>query len=60
MYKYDLAENDAFAEWKEDESEVHETGKMKALIQTVDWFLWLDEDDDDDDEGDYEEEEYEE
>jgi hypothetical protein len=36
MYKYNLAENDAF---KEDESEVHKTGKMKALIQTVDWFL---------------------
>jgi hypothetical protein len=59
MYKYDLAEADAFAEWKEDESEANETGKMKALIQTVDWFLWLEEDDDEDEE-EYEEEEYEE
>ena len=57
MYKYDLAEGDAFTEWKDDESEINETGKMKALIQTVDWFLWLEEeDDDDDDEEEYEEE----
>mmetsp|Transcript_14825 Transcript_14825/g.34260 ORF Transcript_14825/g.34260 Transcript_14825/m.34260 type:complete len:451 (-) Transcript_14825:114-1466(-) len=63
MYKYDLAENDAFAEWKEDESDEHNEGKLKAVIQTVDWFNWLEEDDDDDDddeedyEDDYEEEE---
>lgn len=56
MYKYDLAESDAFAEWKEDESDEHEQGKMKAVIQTVDWFLWLEEDDDDEDEEEYEEE----
>ena len=52
MYKFDLAEADAFMEWKEDESDDHEQGKMKAVIQTVDWFNWLEEDD--------EEEEYEE
>jgi len=54
MYKYDLAEDDAFSEWKEDESEEHEGGKLKAIIQTVDWFNWLEEEDDDDEE-DYEE-----
>jgi len=60
MYKYDLADSEAFDEWKEDESEDH-PGKMQAIIQTTDWFNWLqddDDDDDDDDEGeDYDEEE---
>ena len=56
MYKYDLSESDAFTEWKEDESSEHETGKLKAVIQTVEWFNWLEEDDDDDDD-EYEDEE---
>ncbi|KAL3794485.1 hypothetical protein HJC23_013958 [Cyclotella cryptica] len=59
MYKYDLAEVGAFDEWKEDESEENSRGKTKAVIQTVDWFAWLEEDDEDDDE-EYEEEEEEE
>jgi eIF4-gamma/eIF5/eIF2-epsilon len=50
MYKYDLAEGQAFKEWKEDESEMHEKGKMTAIMQTVDWFNWLEEDDDEEDE----------
>jgi hypothetical protein len=54
MYKFDLAEADAFMEWKEDEADEHEQGKMKAVIQTVDWFNWLEEDDE---EEEYEEEE---
>lgn len=57
MYKYDMTEADAFTEWKEDESEMHETGKMKAVIQTIDWFNWLEEDEEEDED---EEEEYEE
>ena len=57
MYKYDLAESDAFSMWKEDESSEHETGKLNAVIQTVDWFNWLEEDDDDEDDEDYEDEE---
>ena len=32
MYKYDLALDDAFEAWKEDESEAHEAGKMKTII----------------------------
>ena len=56
MYKYDLAADDAFDMWKEDESPEHDKGKMNAVIQTVDWFNWLEADDDDDDEEDYEEE----
>lgn len=56
MYKYDLTEPDAFDLWKDDESEDHSQGKMKAVIQTMDWFNWLEEDDEDDDE-EYEEEE---
>ena len=60
MYKYDLAEEDAFTEWKEDETEACEKGKLKAIIQTVEWFNWLaeaDDDEEEDDEGEEEEEE---
>ena len=57
MYKYDLAESDAFTMWKDDESPAHEAGKLNAVIQTVDWFNWLEEDEDDEEEEDYEEEE---
>lgn len=53
MYKYDLAEADAFAEWKEDESDEHFKGKMTTIIQTVEWFNWLEEDDDGEDDEDY-------
>jgi eIF4-gamma/eIF5/eIF2-epsilon len=53
MYKYDLAGDEAFMMWKDDESPEHEAGKINAVIQTVDWFNWLEEDDE-------EEEEYEE
>ena len=59
MYKFDLADEDAFSEWKDDESPAREAGKGKAIIQTMDWFNWLDEDDESEEE-DYEEEEYEE
>jgi hypothetical protein len=41
--------------WKEDESPEHEAGKLNAVIQTVDWFNWLEEDDDDDDDEEEEE-----
>jgi hypothetical protein len=58
MYKYDLASDDAFQAWKEDESTEHEKGKVTAIIQTVDWFNWLEEDEDED--GEEDEEEYEE
>jgi eIF4-gamma/eIF5/eIF2-epsilon len=54
MYKYDLADDEAFAMWKDDESPEHEGGKLKAVIQTVDWFNWLEEDDEDGEE-EYEE-----
>ena len=57
MYKHDLAEAGAFDEWKEDESDENERGKMKAVIQTMDWFAWLEEDDEESDEEEYEEEE---
>jgi hypothetical protein len=59
MYKFDLASDDAFQAWKEDESPEHEKGKVTAIIQTIDWFNWLEEDEDEDGEEDeeYEEEE---
>ena len=59
MYKYDLTEPGAFDLWKEDESEENSQGKTKAVIQTMDWFTWLEEDDEDegDDDEDYEDEE---
>lgn len=56
MYKYDLVDDEAFEVWKEDESSEHEKGKMTAIIQTIDWFNWLEEDDEEEEE-DYEEEE---
>lgn len=54
MYKYDLADYETFMMWKEDESAEHQDGKLKAVIQTVDWFNWLEEDDDDDDDDEEE------
>jgi hypothetical protein len=59
MYKFDLAEADAFAEWKDDETDAFEKGKLKAVIQTTEWFAWLEEDDEEEEEEegyeDYEE-----
>lgn len=57
MYKFDLAEPEAFDAWKEDESLEHNDGKGTAIIQTMDWFNWLEEDDEEEDEDEYEEEE---
>jgi len=57
MYKFDLAGEEAFAEWKDDESNEHSNGKLKAVIQTVDWYSWLEEDDEEDDEEYYDSEE---
>jgi hypothetical protein len=50
MYKFDLALEDAFLEWKEDESDEYNEGKITAVIQTVDWFNWLEADEEDDEE----------
>ena len=52
MYKFDLADEDAFAEWKDDESVKREEGKGKAIIQTMDWFNWLEEDEQSEEESD--------
>lgn len=53
MYKYDLASGEAFTEWKEDESDNHMAGKTNAIIQTTDWFAWLEEDDEEDEDEEY-------
>jgi len=50
MYKFDLAEDEAYLEWKEDESEENSAGKMKAVIQTMDWFNWLEQEDESEEE----------
>jgi len=55
MYKFDLADEDAFVEWKDNESPEREEGKGKAIIQSMDWFNWLEEEDEESDE-DYEDE----
>jgi hypothetical protein len=55
MYKFDIVLEDAFTEWKEDEADEHEQGKMKAIIQTVDWFAWLEADDEEEEEDEEEE-----
>ena len=57
MYRLDLALDDAFEAWKEDESEAYESGKGKAIIQTIDWFNWLEEDEEEEDYSEEEEEE---
>lgn len=54
MYKFDLADEEAFSDWKDDESPGREEGKGKTLIQTMDWFNWLEEDDEEDDESEAE------
>eukprot|EP01083_Nonionella_stella_P068469 181779_1 len=56
MYKFDLADEDAFEQWRDDESAAREGGKGTSIIQTMDWFNWLDEDDEESEE-EYEEEE---
>ena len=57
MYKFDLADEEAFEQWKDDESPEREEGKGKAIIQSMDWFNWLEEEDEDSEEyeDDYEE-----
>jgi len=46
VYKFNLADLEAFYKWKEDESEEHSEGKTKTIIQTVGWFNWLEEEED--------------
>lgn len=58
MYKYDLADGESFDAWKEDDSDEHEVGKQKCLVQTIDWFNWLEEDDEEELEDDEEYDEY--
>jgi len=55
VYKFDLVDEDAFSEWKDDESPKREAGKGKTIIQTMDWFNWLEEDDEESEEEEYEE-----
>jgi hypothetical protein len=57
MYKFDLADEEAFAEWKDDEKPEREQGKGKAIIQTMDWFNWLEEESDDESEEESDDEE---
>lgn len=54
MYRLDLADAEAFEQWKEDESAEHEEGKLKGIVQTTDWFNWLEEDDEDEEDEDEE------
>ncbi len=59
MYKHDLTEPDAFELWMEDKSKENLQGKVKAVIQTIDWFTWLEEEEEEEEE-EYEEDEDEE
>ena len=54
MYKFDLAGDEAFMMWKEDESPEHEAGKLNAVIQTVDWFNWLEEEEEEEEDDEEE------
>jgi len=53
IYKFNLVTFEAFSDWKEDESVDYNEGKMKAIIQTVAWFNWLEEYDDEEYDDDY-------
>jgi len=41
MLAEDIVSPDSFFEWKDDENKDHEQGKTKAVIQTMDWFTFL-------------------
>ncbi|CAN0554834.1 unnamed protein product, partial [Ectocarpus sp. 12 AP-2014] len=51
MYNDDLCEEEAFIEWKDDVDSTAE-GRMKAVMQTTPWFVWLEsvEEEEDEDE----------
>jgi hypothetical protein len=57
MYKHGLTEPDAFELWKEDESKENSQGKTKAVIHTMDWFTWLEEDEEEEEDDKDEEDE---
>merc|ERR1712125_250692 len=61
MLSEDIVSYESFFDWKDDEQKAHEKGKMKAIIQTMDWFQFLEDMMAPDDEEEYydEEEEYE-
>jgi len=52
MYQFDLASDEAFEMWKEDEADENSDGKVTAVVQTVDWFNWLEQDEDEEDDED--------
>merc|ERR1712232_129732 len=41
MLSEDIVSYESFFDWKDDERKAHEKGKMKAIIQTMDWFQFL-------------------
>ena len=55
MYQFDLASDEAFDMWKEDESDDNNAGKVNAVIQTIDWFNWLEQEEEEDEDEEYEE-----
>jgi len=61
LFENELVSYDTFFVWKDDETISKDAGKTKAIIQTMDWFTWLEEllgaDDEDSDEYENEEEE---
>jgi len=61
LFENELVSYDTFFVWKDDETISKDVGKTKAIIQTMDWFTWLEEllgaDDEDSDEYENEEEE---
>lgn len=58
MLSEDIVSYDSFFDWKDDEKKEHEAGKMKAIIQTMDWFTFLEDMmEDEEEEGNEEEEE---
>lgn len=61
LLENDFVTLDSYSEWKDDETTSKDVGKTKAIIQTMDWFNWLDEilcdgDEEEDDYDDYDNE----
>merc|ERR1711933_497500 len=63
LFEHELVSYETFFVWKDDETISKDVGKTKAIIQTMDWFNWLEEllgDDGNEDYDEYDNEEEEE
>ena len=60
LYNAGVVEEEGFGEWRDADEDDHIPGKSKGLVQSTDFFAWLDEPDEESEEEDEDEEEDEE